>query len=69
MECEFTRLRTPKTANNQRVRRHSVVTGVTVSAGITKARARTMVVFRAGWVKYIHQESSTISTGLGAQKK
>jgi hypothetical protein len=69
MEYEFTRLRIPKTANNLRVRRHSVVTGVTVSAGITKARVRIMVVFRAGWVECIHQEFSTISTGPGAQKK
>ena len=48
MECEFTRLRILKTANNRWVRRRSVVTGVTVSASITKAHVRTMVVFRAG---------------------
>jgi len=54
MECGFTRLRILKTANNRWVLRRSVVTGVTVSAGITKARVRTMVVFRAGSTERIH---------------
>jgi len=34
------------------------VTGITVSAGITKAPARTMVVFRAGSIECVHNAPS-----------
>jgi hypothetical protein len=54
----FTHLHILKTGNNQWVRPLSVETGVTVSAGITKVRVRTMAVYRAGSIECVHYAPS-----------